>query len=353
MKKAFLCCRLISRRSGFTLIELLVVIAIIAILIGLLLPAVQKVREAAARAKCTNNLKQIMLGLNNYHNVFAFFPMGGQQGSPTNVNGYGMSWRYYMLPYLEQQNLGDLVNVNVNSPGWTGSTYTQAENKAIPVMRCPSSTLPEWVTGMYNFNNGGAGNTIYWVSYAGIAGATNDGFVGSGYTETRIVNGATGTGCCGGGLMSASGALPVNKNIKISEITDGTCNTMMVSEMTDYLQTLDGTKVTWSTGWHGWFIGTGFNGTPPGGNNLADSRHFACTSVRYKINQKKGWTNGGDCNTGVCPNFGSNIPLNSTHTGGVNAGFVDGSVRFLRDGITLLALAQLSTRDDGQVISGD
>jgi prepilin-type processing-associated H-X9-DG protein len=107
--------------------------------------------------------------------------------------------------------------------------------------------------------------------------------------------------------------------------------------------------VDWNTGWHGWLIGTiqtAQAGDPAFSPN--DSRIFGLTSIRYQINQKSGWLNGGDCgNTGVCPNFGANIPLNSTHSGGVNVAFCDGSVHFLVNSISLLTLAELATRDDG------
>src|SRR5260370_14592072 len=134
------------RRGGFTLIELLVVIAIIAILIALLLPAVQKVREAAARVSCTNNLKQIGLALHSYHDTNGYFPPGYLDGNtdpnstPDNDVGPGWGWAPFLLPYLEQGNVYNQINFKVGVG--VGST-TAISQLPLKIFQCPSDGLQQ------------------------------------------------------------------------------------------------------------------------------------------------------------------------------------------------------------------
>jgi prepilin-type N-terminal cleavage/methylation domain-containing protein len=193
-----------ARRSAFTLIELLVVIAIIAVLIALLLPAVQRVREAAARTQCVNNLKQIGLALHNHHDVIGYFPTGGTNPIPNPpvvslVNGVpavgiaqGASWMYQILPYIEQQNVW---NDPVNAPKTPIKTYF-----------CPSRRQPMTIAagGSANANVPGDAECDY-------SGSSWDYYFNNTLPPTLFMPNSYG---------------PIN----VAHITDGTSNTLAVGE---------------------------------------------------------------------------------------------------------------------------
>ncbi len=350
-----------TRCRGFTLIELLVVIAIIGILIALLLPAVQKVRAAALRGQCQNNLKQIGIALHSFHDTNSRFPPGCARDqipfgtSGTGGSGYGSSWMGYILPYVEQDNLYRQLTFAGGS-GWEQTANGPViSDVVIPIYRCPASPLPlTCEDGMHapaSFNGGKARNVMA-ATYVGIAGAD----VAALPTETRVNGGANVNQATGGngGNVSAGGILFPNAQIRISQVSDGTSNTFLVSEQSDFITTINGSRQAWTaSSRNGWLMGAASTGIPPkylpGGNNRA----FNITTIRYPINlTSNNWGNSpGDCyDTGVCEDQGGNIPLNSTHAGGVNVLLTDGSVRFVSQATPLATLGALATRDDGLVI---
>ncbi|HZY90713.1 MAG TPA: DUF1559 domain-containing protein, partial [Gemmataceae bacterium] len=215
-------------RRGFTLIELLVVIAIIAILIGLLLPAVQKVREAAARMKCTNNLKQIGLALHNFHDANNRFPPGYVDGNtdpnstPDNDVGPGWGWATFLLPYVEQDNL--YKQINLSQPIGVG-VNAQVSLQALTIHQCPSDPLQQAFP-------------VYDSSFTKpIATVAHGNYVGcNGWEE--CFNGAGGNPQGGSGTDGLSGVLGSggaglfyrNSRTTFASITDGTSNTIVVGE---------------------------------------------------------------------------------------------------------------------------
>jgi prepilin-type N-terminal cleavage/methylation domain-containing protein/prepilin-type processing-associated H-X9-DG protein len=200
------------RRSGFTLVELLVVIAIIGILVGLLLPAVQAAREAARRMECSNNLKQIGLALQNYHDANGSFPASAEwgPGRPPYTLPYHHTWLTAILPYIEQQPLYDQTDFRL--PAW-GQPITST---LVPFLECPSDAEYRSVYEAHN---------ITPTSYAGSEGyhwwptAT----VGAGFPRPGLNDPITRT-------AELSGLFTVTRHHRMRDITDGTSNTMIVAE---------------------------------------------------------------------------------------------------------------------------
>jgi prepilin-type N-terminal cleavage/methylation domain-containing protein/prepilin-type processing-associated H-X9-DG protein len=336
-----------SRRGAFTLIELLVVIAIIAILIALLVPAVQKVREAAARTQCINNMKNIGLALHAFHDANKRLPPGCAGDNPpfgTAGNSHGSSWKVYILPYIEQGAIYSKWQFYGES-GWNNANnMALVNNVMIPVYRCPSSVLP-----LFTPNSITALNTPCYemfTCYTGIGGS-----YGLGWSDAAGYSVNT---CCTGndGFISGGGVLFNASQVTLVGITDGTSNTIMVGEQSNHLldsnrqPVITGTGALTSQGPHGWTMGTYDQTTPRGGAGA--NRSMNCTTVRYLINQI-GFSNSGPA--GTQENAGPNIPLSSCHTGGANMLFADGTVRFWPNSTSALVLALACTRNDGQVFT--
>jgi prepilin-type processing-associated H-X9-DG protein len=261
----------------------------------------------------------------------------------------------FILPNMEQDNLFRRFTFTGGS-GWGASASNNcaaATGAGIKNYLCPSSPVGTVAPSPHS------GSNIQMNHYVAIAGAV-PGLI-PGFAETRWANNGGATNCCSGGIASGGGAMVVGTDVKlaINQISDGSSNVILVSEQNDFLTLDNGQRVAWGTGLlHGWMIGWPRTNTPAGnGPNLGDVRHFQTTTIRYRINQKTGWpANGGTGNcasVGVCQNTGSNIPLNSGHSGGVNALYGDGSVKFLRDSLPVATLAQLATRDDGVPLVND
>jgi prepilin-type N-terminal cleavage/methylation domain-containing protein len=306
-------------RRGFTLIELLVVIAIIAILIALLVPAVQKVRDAAARTQCINNLKNVALGMHGYHDVYKKLPYGEGPGNPadpiTTRRGccWG-TWQMLILPYIDQGPLFALYK-NLGGSDLTGIRYggspnnTTVTNMRLAVLTCPSDEPnPSAIPPITSHN--------YVVNY----GNTNN------YQVDITTPGAVRYG------GAPFGWAPDIK--KLTTITDGTSNTLMVSE------TVQG-KLTDLRGFSWWAPGAQFVTFYPPNTSSPDIVTQNCTN---RPNENLPCVdNGGRWNI---------LSARSRHIGGVHAAMCDGTVRFVRQNIDISIWRALSTISGGET-SGD
>ncbi len=317
------------RRAGFTLIELLISIAIIGILIALLLPAVQQVREAARRTACKNNLKQIGLAFHTYESNFGRFPIGSRS-----QNAFGPSWWVGILPQLEQASLFGLFDMTSNNNGYPLLNPTNgklASGVVIGTMLCPSSPLPTAVlVGGYSLTR---------PSYVGISGATNE----DGFPESRV------SSCCTptpNGQISAGGFLIPNASLKHNDLSrDGLTHILAVSETSNFAVDSAGALKNVDGGYPvGWITGTSASGTPPKYNAAFSPSSWNLTTIRYRPNSRE------YDRPGIRDNHGPNNPLLSAHSGGVNGLLADGSVRFIGESIDLQILKGLATRDDGGTV---
>jgi prepilin-type N-terminal cleavage/methylation domain-containing protein/prepilin-type processing-associated H-X9-DG protein len=301
-----------KRRSAFTLIELLVVIAIIAVLIGLLLPAVQKVREAAARLKCSNNLKQIGLAFHNHHDTFGFLPTAGAELGATDnppVDSAKWGWAYEILPFIEQKPLHDL-------PTATSAQRSKVRKTVIPIYYCPTRRPP----------------ALY-------GGEAKSDYAGNG--ATRVNNDAADGPVCATHYPGApSNYLGGSINFS-SGIPDGTSNTLMVGEKLVNIPTMGGsdTDFTDNESW----AGPGF----PDADIMRGCLKVSGSSpVRWH-------TPVPDTHDPVPDDTGLHYRFGSAHSGGINAVFCDGSVRFVRFTVTPTVFMRACVRNDNQAFSLD
>ena len=304
--------------AGFTLIELLVVIAIIAVLIGLLLPAVQKVREAAARLQCQNNLKQLGLAFHNYHDTNLKLPPGLRATRDITVAPPGpgiMPWPPFLFPYIEQGNIRyDMTHID-------GSfSVTNAANNLIVIklLLCPSA--PSVGSRQAATVNAPMDYATWWVSAASNHPILTAYYPGGVVPTDPLTPGV---------LAINGGRTGADLGHNLTAITDGTSNTLLLVESAGRPLVYQKGKLTGTTvggAWNSQRSNLVFQGTDPS--------TFAKPG-RCAIN---------------CTN---NAEVYAFHSGGANAVFSDGSVRFLAENMQLQVLFFLYTRNSGEVIPSD
>lgn len=328
-----------THKSGFTLVELLVVIAIIGILIGMLLPAVQQVREAARRIQCGNNLRQVALAAMNYESANSAFPPGLEQ-ERLDGSFQGHSAFYFILPFMEQQNVFTTMDKNIPLNNRVSSTADLRASAVLPPLLCPSDTLgteslpfpstgtPSEFYGGTSYRCNGGERPIFATS------ASNDGmFMAVGPDARKAADADAGV------------------QVTFGAISDGSSNTVLFGEFLHLDRNFDTfTERGWTSGsdirgWSRWY--------PAGGDiGLANIMGGAFAPINFTIPWAEGESGApGSQNAWWIFQDQRLSAFGSGHPGGANLSYSDGSTHFINDTIAQNILRLRCVRNDGEVIS--